>query len=61
MSASTRAETSRPLSAAWERVDPRSSWATRAGLARARTLVGDLGRFSDGETILVGLLGDSGP
>ncbi len=46
---------------AWERVDPRSSWATRAGLARARTLVGDLGRFSDGETILVGLLGDSGP
>jgi tetratricopeptide (TPR) repeat protein len=42
--------------AAWERVDPRSSWAGRAGLARARTLVGDLGRFSDGEAILLSLL-----
>ena len=43
--------------AAWERVEPRSSWAGRAGLARARTLVGDLGRFSDGEALLVSLLG----
>jgi tetratricopeptide (TPR) repeat protein len=46
--------------AAWARVDPHSTWAVRAGLARARTLVGDLGRFSDGEAILVGLLRDSG-
>ena len=41
--------------AAWERVDPRSAWALRAGLARARTLVGDLGRFSEAEVILQGL------
>ena len=47
--------------AAWDRVDPHSGWAARAGLATARTLVGDLGRFSDGETILVGLLHDPGP
>ena len=42
--------------AAWASVDSRSTWALRRGLARTRTLVGDLGRFSDGETILVGLL-----
>ena len=45
---------------AWERVDPRSSWAGRAGLARARTVVGDFGRFSEGEALLVGLLGVPG-
>ena len=47
--------------AAWERVDPHSTWAMRAGLARARTLVGNLGRFSDGEAVLVGLLREPGP
>ncbi len=47
--------------AAWSRVDPRSSWAARAGLARARTLVGDLGRFRDAEEILEGLLRQGGP
>ena len=47
--------------AAWERVEPRSIWAGRAGLARARTLVGDLGRFSDGEALLVSLLGVPSP
>jgi hypothetical protein len=46
--------------AAWARVEPRSKWAGRAGLARARTLVGDLGRFSDGEAILVSLLREPG-
>ncbi len=30
-------------------------------MARARTLVGDLGRFSDGERVLETLLGDPGP
>ena len=42
--------------ASWERVDPKSAWAGRAGLARARTLVGDLGHFSDGEDVLLELL-----
>jgi tetratricopeptide (TPR) repeat protein len=46
---------------AWEKVQPGSSWSTRAGLARARTLVGDLGRFSDGEVVLLGLLRESRP
>jgi tetratricopeptide (TPR) repeat protein len=47
--------------AVWSRVDPRSTWATQAGLARARTLVGDLGRFRDAEVILEGLLRQGGP
>src|SRR5262249_26343308 len=47
--------------AAWSRVAPRSTWATQAGLARARTLVGDLGRFRDAEAILEGLLRQGGP
>jgi enediyne biosynthesis protein E4 len=47
--------------AAWARVEPRSDWGSRAGLARARTLVGDLGRFSDAEVILEGLLDQAGP
>ncbi len=47
--------------AAWSRVEPRSAWGPRAGLARARTLVGDLGRFGDAEVILEGLLKDAGP
>src|SRR5262245_28182632 len=37
--------------AAWARVPRGSSWSTRAALARARTLVGDLGRFADAEAI----------
>ncbi|MHB1557965.1 MAG: FG-GAP-like repeat-containing protein [Isosphaeraceae bacterium] len=47
--------------AAWERVDAQSVWATRAGLARARTLVGDLGRFGAAEDLLVRLLPAAGP
>jgi tetratricopeptide (TPR) repeat protein len=47
--------------AAWKRVDPRSNWALRAGLARARTLVGDFGRFSEGEELLFGMLSERGP
>src|SRR5262249_53110911 len=47
--------------AAWSRVDPRSQWAARAGLARARTLVGDQGRFADAEIILEDLLRLGGP
>ena len=39
----------------------RAPWAAQAGLARARTLVGDLGRFSEGETVLFDLLGQPGP
>ena len=35
--------------AAWSRVNPRSAWGVRAGLARARTLVGDLGRYGEAE------------
>ncbi len=42
--------------AAWERVGPRSAWTARAGLARARTLVGDLGRFRAAEELLQRLL-----
>ena len=47
--------------AAWSRVDLRSDWGVRAGLARAQTLVGDLGRFRDAEAILEGLLRHGGP
>jgi tetratricopeptide (TPR) repeat protein len=47
--------------ASWARVDAHSAWAVRAGLARARTLVGDMGRFSDGEEILLGLMREPGP
>ncbi len=41
--------------AAWSRVAPRTEWSVRAGLARARTLVGDLGRFREAEEVLEGL------
>jgi enediyne biosynthesis protein E4 len=41
--------------AARSRVDPRSPWAVRAGLARARTLVGGPGLFREVESILGGL------
>ncbi len=46
---------------AWERVAPDSAWGIRAGLARARTLVGDLGRFAEAEPILRGLMSGGGP
>ncbi len=46
--------------AAWSRVESRSTWSVRAGLARASTLVGDLGRFSDAETLLESLMRDPG-
>ncbi len=41
---------------AWSRVDPRSPWGARAGLARAQTLVGDRGRFHEAETLLESLM-----
>ncbi|HEV3021668.1 MAG TPA: FG-GAP-like repeat-containing protein, partial [Pirellulales bacterium] len=47
--------------AAWSRVEPRSRWFARAALARARTLVGDLGRFTDAETILDAVVRAPGP
>ena len=36
----------------WDGLDPKDLWGARAGLARARTLVGDFGRFADAETTL---------
>lgn len=42
--------------AAWSRVPPDSEWGIQAGLARARTLVGDLGRFTDAEEIFLELM-----
>jgi tetratricopeptide (TPR) repeat protein len=42
--------------AQWASVYPHSEWAGRAGLARAKTLVGDLGRFRDAEELLLKLL-----
>ncbi len=46
--------------AAWSRVEPRSPWFVQAGLAQAGTLVGDLGRFSDAETLLENLMPNPG-
>ncbi len=46
--------------AAWERVGLRSAWTIQAGLARARTLVGDLGRFGPAEVLLERLLHGAG-
>ena len=40
--------------------DPHSTWSVQAGLARASTLVADLGRFSDAETLLENLMRDPG-
>jgi enediyne biosynthesis protein E4 len=45
----------------WARVPLSSQWGPQAGLARARTLVGDLGRFTDGERVLTDLLREPGP
>jgi tetratricopeptide (TPR) repeat protein len=42
--------------ASWSRIGPGSPWSLHAGLAEARTLVGDAGRFADAETILEGLM-----
>ncbi len=46
--------------AAWLRVESHSPWFVRAGLARAGTLVGDLGRFSDAEKLLESLMREPG-
>ncbi len=40
----------------WTATPPDAAWAARIGLARARTLVGDLGRFGEAEAILESLL-----
>jgi tetratricopeptide (TPR) repeat protein len=45
----------------WARAPIASDWGARAALARARTLVGDLGRFSEGEAVLDALLREPGP
>ncbi|MDR3619888.1 MAG: FG-GAP-like repeat-containing protein [Paludisphaera borealis] len=42
--------------AAWSSVPPGTEWWFKAGLARAKTLVGDLGRFSEAEAVLESLL-----
>jgi tetratricopeptide (TPR) repeat protein len=47
--------------AAWARVKAPSPWAVRAGLAQARTLVGDLGRYSAAEALLETLMRDPKP
>ena len=47
--------------AAWGRVPAGSPLAATAELARAQTLVGDLGRFAEAEAILEGLLVVRGP
>jgi tetratricopeptide (TPR) repeat protein len=46
--------------AMWSRVDPHSTWSVQAGLARASTLVADLGQFSAAETLLESLMRDPG-
>jgi tetratricopeptide (TPR) repeat protein len=46
---------------AWSRVGLDTSWGVKAGLARARTLVGDLGQFAEGEALLEALLAEPGP
>ena len=47
--------------AAWERVPADSPRAPAVALARARTLVGDLGRFAEAEAILEAALPRAGP
>ena len=46
---------------AWARVPPGSSWGPNAAIARARTLVGDLGRFTDAEAVLMLAVADADP
>ncbi len=46
--------------AAWSRVEPHTTWSVPAGLARASTLVSNLGRFSDAETLLEQLMREPG-
>ena len=60
VSASTPAETSRPLSRPGHRSIRARAGRLGPGWRAHRTLVGDLGRFSDGETILVALLRKAG-
>jgi len=45
---------------AWSQVEPGSSWFLQAGWATAGTLVGDLGRFGDAESLLEKLMRDPG-
>jgi hypothetical protein len=47
--------------AAWSRVPVGSPGAGRAALARAQTLVGNLGRFADAEAVLEAALSEEGP
>jgi enediyne biosynthesis protein E4 len=47
--------------AAWSRVPAGSPGAARAALARAQTLVGNLGRFADAEAVLEAALSEEGP
>ncbi len=47
--------------AAWARVPLGSSWGPNAAIARARTLVGDLGRFTDAEAVLRLAVTDADP
>ncbi|AMV39403.1 FG-GAP-like repeat-containing protein [Planctomyces sp. SH-PL62] len=42
--------------AAWAGVSPGNEWWGKASLARARTLVGDMGRFSEAEALLEAML-----
>ncbi len=42
--------------AAWSRIQSGTSWYDRAVLARAQTLVGDLGRFAEAEALLEAVL-----
>ena len=46
---------------AWSGTDPATEWGVRAGLARARTLAGDLGRFAEAETVFESLLAPTTP
>jgi tetratricopeptide (TPR) repeat protein len=46
---------------AWARVPLASRWGPEAAIARARTLVGDLGRFAEAETVLAAAVAANDP
>ena len=46
---------------AWSLPDLSTEWGFRSGLARARTLIGDMGRFSEAETVFESLVKSSLP
>jgi len=50
-----------PALNAWARVPLESPWGLNASMARANTLVNDLGRFGDAETVLTLALARAGP